>query len=285
MKKLFLFLLINSYFYLSLSSQEIKLATPEQFKKFLSTTTYVVKTDNPFSNFNNVIEESINKLWTLTKFKIISTEEFENLKTNPANSFIFLSEAAFTQNKETISLDILNITLGTKSGNLNLMPDLGSAPLAYLPIDAESEEIEEQYLYFIPGILRFFQYNIKYQANQSQVVDLDKLANINKKLLADKILYITSDNLAMDVNSLEKISKIYSGKVKIASKEDIYNTLLNGDDKATVAFAIKTNGKPGLNCFKFIIDANTGALIYYAIQEVKSKDQDGFTASDFKKLL
>jgi len=285
MKKLFLFLLINSYFYLSLSSQEIKLATPEQFKKFLSTTTYVVKTDNPFSNFNNVIEESINKLWTLTKFKIISTEEFENLKTNPANSFIFLSEAAFTQNKETISLDILNITLGTKSGNLNLMPDLGSAPLAYLPIDAESEEIEEQYLYFIPGILRFFQYNIKYQANQSQVVDLDKLANINKNLLADKILYITSNNLAMDVNSIEKIAKIYSGKVKIASKEEIYNTLLNGDSKAAVAFAIKTNGKIGLNCFKFIIDANSGALIYYAIQEVKSKEEDGFTASDFKKLL
>ena len=285
MKKLFLFLLINSYFYLSLSSQEIKLATPEQFKKFLSTTTYVVKTDNPFSNFNNVIEESINKLWTLTKFKIISTEEFENLKTNPANSFIFLSEAAFTQNKETISLDILNITLGTKSGNLNLMPDLGSAPLAYLPIDAESEEIEEQYLYFIPGILRFFQYNIKYQANQSQVVDLDKLANINKNLLADKILYITSDNLAMDVNSIEKIANIYPGEVKIANKEDIYNTLLNGDSKAAVAFAIKTNGQIGLNCFKFIIDANSGALIYYAIQEVKSKEEDGFTASDFKKLL
>ncbi|HPL02311.1 MAG TPA: hypothetical protein PLE59_02185 [Bacteroidales bacterium] len=285
MKKLFLFLLINSYFYLSLSSQEIKLATPEQFKKFLSTTTYVVKTDNPFSNFNNVIEESINKVWTLTKFKIISTEEFENLKTNPANSFIFLSEAAFTQNKETISLDILNITLGTKSGNLNLMPDLGSAPLAYLPIDAESEEIEEQYLYFIPGILRFFQYNIKYQANQSQVVDLDKLANINKNLLADKILYITSDNLVMDVNSIEKIAKIYSGRVKIASKEDIYNTLLNGDSKAAVAFAIKTNGQIGLNCFKFIIDTNSGALIYYAIQEVKSKEEDGFTASDFKKLL
>lgn len=285
MKKLFLFLLINIYIYLSLSSQEVKLATPEQFKKFLATTTYVVKTDNPFSDFNNVIEESMSKVWTLTKYKIINTKEFENLKTNPSNSFIFISEAAFTQNKETISLDILNITLGTKSGNLNLMPDLGSAPLAYLSVDAESEEIEEQYLYFIPGILRFFQYNIKYQANQSQVVDLDKLANINKKLLADKILYITSDNLAMDVNSREKIAKIYSGEVKIANKEDIYNTLLNGDSKAAVAFAIKTNGKIGLNCFKFIIDANTGALIYYAIQEVKSKDQDGFTASDFKKLL
>lgn len=283
MKKLFLLLLINIYIYLSLSSQEVKLATPEQFKKFLTTTTYVVKTDNPFSDFNNVIEESMSKVWTLTKYKIISTKEFENLKTNPANSFIFLSEAVFTQNKETISLDILNITLGTKSGNLNLMPDLGSAPLAYLPVDAESEEIEEQYLYFIPGILRFFQYNIKYQANQSKVVDLDKLAN--KNLLANKTLYICSDNLAMDVNSIEKIANIYSGEVKIANKEDIYNTLLNGDSKAAVALAIKTNDKIGLNCFKFIIDANTGALIYYAIQEVKSKDQDGFTASDFKKLL
>ncbi|HOL75323.1 MAG TPA: hypothetical protein PLQ91_01775 [Bacteroidales bacterium] len=285
MKKLFLFLLINIYIYLSLSSQEVKLATPEQFKKFLATTTYVVKTDNPFSDFNNVIEESMSKVWTLTKYKIINTKEFENLKTNPSNSFIFISEAAFTQNKETISLDILNITLGTKSGNLNLMPDLGSAPLAYLSVDAESEEIEEQYLYFIPGILRFFQYNIKYQANQSQVVNFNKLVKANKNLLANKTLYICSDNLAMDVNSREKIAKIYSGEVKIANKEDIYNTLLNGDSKAAVAFAIKTNGKIGLNCFKFIIDANTGALIYYAIQEVKSKDQDGFTASDFKKLL
>ncbi|HPZ36880.1 MAG TPA: hypothetical protein PL038_06755, partial [Bacteroidales bacterium] len=223
MKKLFLFLLINIYIYLSLSSQEVKLATPEQFKKFLATTTYVVKTDNPFSDFNNVIEESMSKVWTLTKYKIINTKEFENLKTNPSNSFIFISEAVFTQNKETISLDILNITLGTKSGNLNLMPDLGSAPLAYLPVDAESEEIEEQYLYFIPGILRFFQYNIKYQANQSKVVDLDKLAN--KNLLANKTLYICLDNLAMEVNSIEKIANIYSGEVKIANKEDIYNTL------------------------------------------------------------
>jgi hypothetical protein len=79
MKKLFLFLLINSYFYLSLSSQEIKLATSEQFKKFLTTNTYVVKTDNPFSDFNNVLEESMSHVWTLTKYRIISTEEFEKL--------------------------------------------------------------------------------------------------------------------------------------------------------------------------------------------------------------
>lgn len=110
---------------------------------------------------------------------------------------------------------------------------------------------------------------------------MDKLANINKNLLADKILYITSNNLAMDVNSIEKIAKIYSGKVKIAVKEEIYNTLLNGDNAAAVTFAIKTNGQIGLNCFKFIIDANTGALIYYAIQEVKSKDQDGFFQTRF----
>lgn len=67
-----------------------------------------------------------------------------------------MSEASFTLNNETIYVDILNITLGVRSGNLNLMPDLGSAPLAYLPEGADSDEIEEQYLYFIPGILRFF---------------------------------------------------------------------------------------------------------------------------------
>lgn len=285
MKKIFVILLVNIFILLNINAQEIKLATTEQFKKFLSTTTYVVKTDNPFSDFNKVIEESMTKVWTLTKYKIISNEEFEKLKTNPANSFIFLSEAAFTQDKETISLDILNITLGTKSGNLNLMPDLGSAPLAYLPKDADSEEIEEQYLYFIPGILRFIQYNTKYQANQSQVIDLDKLAKSNKNLLTSKVLYFCSDNLTNEVNNLAKISKIYSGKVKIASKEEIYELLLAGNANAAVAFIVKTNGKSGLKGFKFIIDANTGALIYYDIYEPKSKEQDGFTASDFKKLL
>ncbi len=285
MKKLFLFLFINIYIYLSLSSQEIKLATTEQFKKFLSTTTYVVMSDNPFSNYNDFIKESIAKVWTLTQYKFVTNEEFEKLKTNPSNSFIFLSEAAYTQNNESISLDILNITLGTKSGNLNLMPDLGSAPLAYLPKDADSEEIEEQYLYFIPGILRFFQYNTKYQANQPQVVDLDKLANLNKNLLNNKVIYFCPDNLTNEVNSIEKISKIYSGRVKIASREDIYKLLLDGNANAAVAFIIKTNVKPGLKGFKFIIDANTGALIYYDIYETKSKEQDGFTANDFKKLL
>lgn len=285
MKKIFVILSVNIIILININAQEIKLATTEQFKKFLSTTTYVVMSDNPFSNYNNVIKESIAKVWTLTPYKFVTNEEFEKLKTNPSNSFIFLSEAAYTQNNESISLDILNITLGNKSGNLNLMPDLGSAPLAYLPKDADSEEIEEQYLYFIPGILRFFQYNTKYQANQPQVVDLDKLAKLNKNLLANKVLYFCPDNLTNEVNSIEKISNIYSGKVKIASREDIYKLLLDGNANAAVAFIIKTNGKPGLKGFKFIIDANTGALIYYDIYEAKSKEQDGFTANDFKKLL
>jgi hypothetical protein len=285
MKKIFVILSVNIFILLNINAQEIKLATTEQFKKFLSTTTYVVMSDNPFSNYNDFIKESIAKVWTLTQYKFVSNEEFEKLKTNPSNSFIFLSEAAYTQNNESISLDILNITLGTKSGNLNLMPDLGSAPLAYLPKDADSEEIEEQYLYFIPGILRFFQYNTKYQANQPQVVDLDKLANLNKNLLANKVIYFCPDNLTNEVNSIEKISKIYSGKVKIASREDIYKLLLDGNANAAVAFIIKTNGKQGLKGFKFIIDTNTGALIYYDIYETKSKEQDGFTANDFKKLL
>jgi len=284
MKKIVLFLVINFSVFISILAQEIKLATPEQFKKFLNTTTYVVMSDNPFSEFNNVITESINKVWKLTPYKFIDNEEFDKLKINPNNSFIFLSEASFTLNNETIYVDILNITLGVRSGNLNLMPDLGSAPLAYLPEGADSDEIEEQYLYFIPGILRFFQYNIKFQANQTKVVDLNKLASSNKNLLTNKTIYFCQENLSNEVNNLANISKIYTGKVKITNKDEIYKLLLDGDPNAAVAFTVKTNGKTGLYCIKFIIDTDSGTLIYYDMHLVKNKDNDGFTANDFKKL-
>ena len=142
-------------------SQDIQVASAEQFKRFKESTTYLVKYDDPFSMFNEYIIEDMSKVWKITQYKVISSTEFETLSKNKKNSFIFLYEIFKEEGDKTAKWNLLNITLGSNSGsaNMNSMPDLGSAPLNYA---SESNDDEDEYLYKLGGILRFFQYYINY---------------------------------------------------------------------------------------------------------------------------
>lgn len=264
----------------SLLAQEVPVASAEEFQRFKNSTTYFVRYDDPFSEFNTFIEADVKKVWTVTPYKIISTEEFEQLSTNKNASFVFLSEAIRMDGDMTFTLNLLNIVLGTKSGDLDNMPDLGSAPLSYV---WENDDDETQYLYKLAGILRYFQFYAQYNLEHpgSGIKDV---AKANKSKLEGKELWLLQSEMAEEVNSLEKISKYYEGNVRFVSPEEIRQAIHEGNNN--VVFLHKTGPKNHLGhyCMKILVCAGDGCPVYYDMTPVSSSKPDAFLESDFKAL-
>ncbi len=261
-------------------AQDIPVATSEQFQRFKSSTTYLVNYDDPFSSFNTYIVEDMQKVWTITPYKVITSSEFESLGKNKDNSFIFLSEAGKTEGDITFNLNLLNIVLGSKSGSMNNMPDLGSAPLSYV---WEDDDNEDQYLYKMAGILRFFQYYIQYNiANPGS--DIKDVVKANKSKIEGKELWLIQSDMDTDVNTIEKIEKVYSGKVKFVTPEDIRQAVHEANSNVVFLHKVGPGSHNGYKCMKFLVLASDGCPLYYEMTGVSSGKPDAFLSSDFKAI-
>lgn len=272
--------ILFAFMVLSLQSQDIVLATAAQYKQFMKSTTYLVKYDNPFSSFNSTMEIAMQKYWTITPYKIITSAEFEKKCTDNTASFIFFSEAV-TTNNEALRFNILNIVMGSKSANINNMPDLGSVPLSYAI--EEDEFAEEDYLYKIGVVLKFIQYYIQINVTKPDT-DVKALVKMNQKCILDNEIWFLASELDIEVNSPEKIAKYYSGKVKIVSQQEIETAISNGKSGVLILHKVGPGESNSGKCLKFIVSASDGSPYFYSISDVSSRKPDAFTADDFKSL-
>lgn len=264
------------------SAQDIPVATAEQFNRFKESTTYLVRYDDPFSSFDSYMAEDMAKVWKITPYKIISPAEFETLSKDKKNSFIFLSEIFKEEGDKTATWNLLNITLGSNAGsaNMNSMPDLGSAPLSYV---SEEDDNETEYLYKLAGMLRFFQYYIKYNI-ENPGSDIKAVVKSNKSKIAGKELWLLESDMAADVNTTDKISKYYSGSVKFVSPEEIRSAIHEGKSNVVFLHQIAPGNSGGKWCMKFLISAADGCPLYYDMTTIGSGKDDGFSAADFKSI-
>lgn len=270
-------LMLQSLFFFA---QDIPVASPEQFQRFKNSTTYMVKYDDPFSSFNTYMAEDLAKVWTITPFKIITGEEFEEKGKDKDASFIFLSEAMRLDGGMSFTLNLLNIVLGTKSGDMDNMPDLGSAPLSYV---WEDDDNEDQYLYKLAGILRFFQYYITYNISNPGS-DVKAVVKANKSKLEGKELWLIQSDMADEVNTLEKIKKYYDGTVKFVTVEEIRAAVHAGNSNVVFLHKVGPGTHTGHYCMKFLVCAADGCPVYYEMTPVSDNKPDAFLESDFKAI-
>jgi len=263
----------------SSTAQHIAQASQTHYKQFLNSVTYVVEDENPFSNFNDVLEKAMQNSWHLTRWQSISTEEFEKLRNDVNSSFIFLSEASSARGGFT--LNILNIVMGAKSADLNKMPDLGSVPLSY--VSEEDEFDEDNYAYKLEIFLRFMQSYIQANAN-SAGNNFQSLVKKNSVSISSKEIWFLAEELSQEVNSISKISAHYSGKVKIVKLPEIEKAIKDKNPDVLILHKIgPEEGKTG-KCLKFILSVEDGMPYYFNMTDVNAKKPDAFLPEDFKKL-
>lgn len=281
MKKIIVFLLIV-FLVKFINAQDIQLAETGDYKRFVNSTTYVVKIPDPFSIYNGVIEEILAKMWTITKYEIIEWDEFQQKKSDSKSSFIFLSEAQRVENNKVLKYNILNLVMGSKYDDINKMPDLGSVPLSYA--DDEFSEEEQSYVYKLAGVLQFMQYYVNYQLTNPGT-KLQDVVNKEKEELHQKELWLVHDDLESSINSLSKIKKYYKYDVKIVSRDDIENAIF--ENNPNVAYLHLVAPKSNTNkskCWKFILSAKEGKPLFYSYTRTNDKNPGKLLDKDLKKM-
>jgi hypothetical protein len=256
--------------------------TMEDVQKFKKSTTCVVLEDNDFSFFNPEIKAAVEKYWTVTPYKFITSAEFEQLWGNPDYSFLVLTVSNFSNDKSGSSYNYLNLLLGAKVMNIDKLPEFCTVPLSVV-----GDEDEEGYTYKIDLVVRFIQHHAQVLAENPTNLELKYLKFYNKNIpeIKNKTILITSEDLDPQINTVEKISKYYKYPVKIVTEEEIIKAVNDKLPGILICHRLgPVEGKHTGTCIKMLIGTDDAIMYYYDTHMVDDKTANGMLISDFKRI-
>ena len=253
------------------------LATKEQIGMLKNSKTYVVM-DEGMSFFNAPIKDAVKKYWKLTDYEFIDQKEFENRRTDPKNSFIVMMNGAYDKDPGGVSYSFISLLLGDTSGNLTKMPEFCSVPLAY------SGDLETDYEYVIPYVIKFMQIHVKNLEKDRLRISINGLKYYNKTGFKDKVLLLNKDKMAPNAASPEKIKAIYPYGFKLLGVEEIQKEMSDNPANKLVHFHVGPfKGAGAGKCFEMLFD-NDGNLYYYNSRKITNDNPDGFNQNDFNQI-
>jgi hypothetical protein len=258
-------------------------ATPQDVNRFFNTKkTYVVLENNPISSYNFKLQQAIKDNWTITDYEFIPHTEFEELRRDPNNSFLMMTQVVFDKDKTKTRYDFLNLMLGEKTYKWEDMTDLVAVPLSYTEVD------EEYWVYKLETLIRFIQNHMLTLKKDPDLVDEDlfKYYRDNIKSIKNKTLYLVQDELEESINTLSKIQDVYPYRVKLASREEIEKVIENREKNAVFLHKVGPYGtRLKARCYKIIIGAEDANFYYFDMHNiVRGKRPDGLLEKDLKKM-
>ena len=284
MKKLILYVICCTCFCaLTLGqAQRVTYASQKQIEDFFKSKTMVVMDANPMISYNIVIGDAVKKYWNITPFETITSEQFDKMYTDPSLSFIFMSKVQLEKDKEEVYYLYMNVVMGAKVKDITGLPELLSLPLAYTGVD------EDEYVDKLPLMLRFAQVHLNLLKEAKNPGTLYQLKNyrIDSKSLIGKTLLVKESDLAEEVNTVEKIQKVYSGKVKIVTSEEMLQAIEENRPNTAVLHQLgpaEDENKGRSYCLIFGTD--DAKLYYYNHQNITQRRPEGMLASDFRLIV
>jgi hypothetical protein len=175
----------------------------------------------------------------------------------------------------------MNVTVGAKAKSISKLPDLGSFPIGYESID------EDEFVYKVGGLIKMIEQHIKMCEENPDLKSEDIIKEYNKyvKEIPNKEIWFLQDELDENVNTPEKIKLQYPFHVKIATKEEIEKAIITSNPNVIFLHMAGPEGTSiGKKCWKFLIDAATGKVMFLNITKIDKKNHNKFTVADFKKL-
>lgn len=265
---------------ISLSAQ-IKVANSADYETFKKSKLLVVKIQNEFSPFNFAIEEIIKKNWTLSAYEVVDASKIGDYRRKPGYAILTVKALRFND-APLIQYDMLTLELSNpKAQSEKDNPELVSVPLSYIDDDSGNYDFK------LEAFVRFIQHHVEICLKNKDLKESAVLKYYTKNAppLKDKILYIGEGELAPDINSPEKIKKIYPYEVKFASSSEIKTAIANKDPKVVFLHKVgpaKTGKKA--RCWKSVFGAADGWLYYYDFHTIKPDKPDGFLKRDIEDL-
>lgn len=282
MKYLYLLVIISVFIANSLNAQiNIPVGTSDEVNMFLKRTTCFVLKDELICDYNDKIEESVEKFWTITPYKFIGTADFHKMRSDKSYAFIVLNQVYFEKDKTNTKFDFLIATLGGNYKTIKDMPTLCAIPLCYHGND------EENYVYKLPVVIKFVQNHIKVckenpELDEKSIVEF--YTNQSENIL-DKTLYINKNEIDSEIKSKSSFSANYSGNFEITDIEAITSIIDNNEPDAAILHLIKPQPGNGLDrCFKLVVGTENAQLFYYDMHSVNKKKPALLLKSDLKNM-
>ncbi len=266
------------FFLVAESFAQVRPARRREVQRFFESTTYVVQDRDPFSQFNEHLKNAMENHWHITPVKYITFSEFERIRTNENASFMIFAD--IKQNNLVEVYEFINFVMGDKNRDFENMPDLGSVPIAYVDAD------QELYYYKMGALVKSMQTYAQERSNTPRL-RLSRYFNVTDSRLKTMELWLLEDELSPEINSDEKIRRHYPYRVRIATREEIAGAI--AQDREDVAFLHKigpedTMPHPGRKCWKFIIAANDGRVLYASHHDIDNRNPDALLASDLEEM-
>lgn len=279
MKRIALFTLLICF---SISTfAERNLVRPEDIKAFLKSTTYVVLEDNPMSGYNFKMKEVIEKSWSITPYKFITTKEFDKMRQDIDKSFLVLVQMKFDKDKVPAVYNFLCISMGAAVKNITDMPDVCSIPLSYDKVP------EDNYIYKLEGLIRFMQNHIKLIDQNPTLIknNIFDYYNKNTKEIKGKELWVVENDLEKTTRALVQIRKNYNYTVKVVTTETIEKAIAEKNPNVVYLHKVgPEGGRLQARCYKVVLGAGDDQIYYFDYHTVTKSEGDGLLDSDFKKM-
>jgi len=260
--------------------QRITHANRNQIEDFFSSRTMVVDA-NPLIGYNIAIRDAVSKYWTITPYEIITANQFNDLRSDPALSFIFLSKVQLERDRQDAVYLYMNIVMGANVSDITALPELLSIPLAYTGVD------EDSYVEVLPLMLRFAQIhinNLKEARNPRSLNNL-RYYNRNSRTLRNMTLLVQESDLSEEVNTIEKIQAVYSGTVKIVTSEEIEQTIEEKRPNTAILHQVSPSEDDNAGrSYRQIYGAESGNLYYFNHQRITQRRPAGMLARDFRQI-
>ena len=263
------------------ASAQMNIPNAETLKSFKSSKTYIVLEDIMLSDFNANIKEEAKKHWKITPFEVIPYSEFEKKTQSSQESYLMVVAGEYTGISKNTMFNMLSLMMGHKSGDVNKMPEILSIPLSYYSEDGD----EEDYGYKLGGILKGMQYAIENVLTQKiNISNLKDILNTHKSEVKTKELWLTTNDLSIFVNTLEKIKQYYPYKVVIKSEEEVQQAIDNNQQGILFVHTVGNEEIKNSICLKIILDCSDGKIYYGDFHSLSSKEPNGLLPKDFQAI-
>ncbi len=253
----------------------------DEIKQFTASKTCVVLEQDQFSSYNVFIKEAVKKYWTLTPYELISVQDFNKRRRDPAYSFIVLTQTNYEKDKANTLYNFLNLLQGKDVSKLGELPEICAIPLSF------AGEDDYEYNYKFGAILLFMQKHAQMIAEDPSLTGRKylKYYNVNIPKVKTKTILIKEEDLAPEISSIDKIRAIYPYNVEIVSEEAIVNAI--GEKTPNTLILHKVGPREEKNaglCFKMLIGTDDSDMYYYHQHKINDSNPNGLLSDDLKRL-
>ncbi len=262
-------------------AQREYLPTEGDLQDFYKTKTYIVMQDNPMSAYNFEITDAIKQYWDITDYEFLTFKDFQPKSEDSTASFLYTAEVTFEKDKSMTKYIFLCLSLGGKRKALDDLRDIVNIPLAYQGVD------DDTYAYKLGTLVNFMQKHIRMITDRPELISQNVFKEYNDNMadIHGKTLYLVKDELEKDINSLPKIKEIYPYDVKLVTRDDIRDAILNKDENVVFLHKVGPQGKKlHARVYKILIGAGDSNFYYFDYHTASPKKPDAFLKSDLKAL-